>query len=481
MSEPVARRWHVLLSETERQRMLSEIAVTALAIGRDLYPEQDIHDLDIRPGENGAAHDYPPCPRERLAFLAATWPRLTGALHRLENAPPSSLTQQTRLVPTERAGRVAPRAVLDALRSGDFVNAAGLRASPLAERLGGRLPRRVAETIVVPTHDSPANRAIKAILVHFTRDLRAIAELAQVVGAANVAADAWALRVRVQRHLRRAPWGNLPMPLSRVPSSLSSALRTNGAHGLIHDTYRRYRKAFRFDWTNPLFSLPARETWLLYEYWGLFQVADALRGLGFRAVSAGDFALSRGGLSFGVVRGTPSRLRFANPRGETVSLSYNRNFAGSREEAVANGWRSRSHAMRPDITLEGSGGRLLLFDTKFKTYTAGETDGIDTDDAAAPPRNLPLVDDLNQLHAYRDGIRRGEAAETPVQGAWLLYAGRVSGGNLPVLAYPRATPEMPYGSGKIGALLLRPGAVGNDHLRTVIAEFIAGAANGRGR
>ena len=44
---------------------------------------------------------------------------------------------------------------------------------------------------------------------------------------------------------------------------------------------RRYRQSFQFDWANPLFALPSRETWRLYEAWGLFQVLEALLALGY--------------------------------------------------------------------------------------------------------------------------------------------------------------------------------------------------------
>ena len=92
--------------------------------------------------------------------------------------------------------------------------------------------------------------------------------------------------------------------------------------------------------------------------------------------------------------------------------------------------------MRPDILLE-CGGRLLVLDAKFKTY-AENSIGEDED-------NLPLTADINQCHAYRDGIlRRGIPC---VQAAWLLYPGRVAGGNRATIGY--AGPE-------VGAILLRP-------------------------
>src|SRR6188508_1508931 len=120
-----------LLSETERRRMLADIATVALAVGRDLYPEQELNDLDI--GQRNAEADGP-CPRERLGFLSSVWPRVAGALRRIEAEPPVALVPRTRSVPTERARHIARKDLLNALRAGDFV-AATPESSPLAARL----------------------------------------------------------------------------------------------------------------------------------------------------------------------------------------------------------------------------------------------------------------------------------------------------------------------------------------------------------
>ena len=445
-----ARRWRDLISPEERRRLLLDIARVALAVGQDLYPERGVNDLDI-----GLSDQSDPCPRERLAFLAAAWPRLAHALRALESAPQAALVPETRRVAPERARRVAPGAVLDALRSGDFVLASD--AVPLASqatfvrRLGGRLPRRIAETVAVPCFDTPENRAVKGALAHFARDLAAISALAQTADAPDVAREAERLRVRFRGHLSRPPWRDLPLP-ARI-AGFSPTLRAHPHYRLIHDTYRRYRQSFRFDWDNPVLVLPARETWLLYEYWGFFQAANALRALGWRAAGAENFALLRSGLRFSLAKGTASRIEFAGPRGETLILTYNREFprAGKRGEA---GWRSRSHTMRPDITLETSEGRLLILDPKFKTY-------------AQPGWE---ADDIHQMHAYRDAlVRNGERGR--VRAAWLLYAGRASGENRRIVAYPVSTPAQPYGRGEIGALLLRPGD-GGESLQQVIARFL---------
>jgi predicted component of viral defense system (DUF524 family) len=439
--------------------MLADIAAVALAVGRDLFPNEEFGDLDIGDASEGCAADI--CPRERLGFLSALWPRLSAALHLLEAAPAAALRPDTRIVPIERAQRVTPKDLLEALRTGSHVPASA-DASLLAARLGGQVPRRIAERVTVATHDTPASRMVKAIIVRFARDLAAIAALATVTGVPFVAAEAHRLRHRLRGHLRRDPWRNLPLALVVPP--LPASVRTHGAYRLIHDAYRRYRRGFAFDWSNPLFTLPARETWLLYEYWCLFQVAGALRALGYRTAESDAFTVSRAGLTFTLIKGRASRITFRDGKGRVLALTYNRYFPRS---AAPTGWRSRSHAMRPDIALEAHG-RLFLLDAKFRAYV--EVDPRNHDDIGGPAANLPLVDDINQMHAYRDGIFRGEARA--VRGAWLLYAGRRGGPNHAVIAYPEATPSQPFGDGEVGALLLRPD--GENRLTGLIGHFLDG-------
>jgi predicted component of viral defense system (DUF524 family) len=355
---------------------------------------------------------------------------------------------------------VAPKDLLDALRSGERVSASP-DGSLLAARLQGTVPRRIAERVTLASHDTPANGMVKAILVRFARDLAAIVELATVVGEPFVAAEAQRLRHRIHGHLRRDPWRALP--LSPTVPPLPASVRTHGAYRLIHDAYRRYRQGFAFDWANPLFTLPARETWLLYEIWCLFRVASALRSLGFRAAQSDAFTVSRAGLTFTLVKGRASRIAFRDGTGRAVALTYNRHFPRS---AASTGWRSRSHAMRPDIALEAEG-RLLLFDAKFRAYVEADLRGNE----AGGPANLPLVDDINQMHAYRDGIFREDIRA--VRGAWLLYAGRRAVPNHEVIAYPEATPGQPFGDGEVGAVLLRPD--GDSPLPELIRHFLRGA------
>ena len=479
----MAENAQVLLTEGERRRMLREIATVALTIGRDLYPENDLTDLDIGVSPDSTADV---CPRERLAFIASVWPRLASALERIEAEPPPALQQGTRLVPLERARRIAPKDLLAALR---------------------RAPVRVAERIALPHYDTPANRLVKTVLANFARDLGVIFDLATVSALPEIAGEAFRLRRAIRSALRRSPWQTLPLSSSTANVSAWAGLRSHGPYRLFWDAGRRYRQGFAFDWSNPLFTLPARETWLLYEYWCLFQVADALRGLGFRTVGSDSFALSRSGLTFRLAWGRASRLTFASPKNRRIHLYYTREFVPPRETPSPNTLYAATHALRPDITLETDDGRLLVLDAKYKGY-AGQASGIGdraSGEEGREPENLPLTNDINQLHAYRDGIRGGyrvsgighqegqmgkmksassdarspmpdtwppnPESRTPVRAGWLLYVGRLAGGNSPIISYPRSTPDAPFGRGEVGALLLRPGVASS--LPPLLSAFLA--------
>jgi hypothetical protein len=229
----------------------------------------------------------------------------------------------------------------------------------------------------------------------------------------------------------------------------------------VLDIWQRYRRGFALDWSNPTFHLPARETWQLYEIWCLFQIAHHLQGLGYQAQrttnslggesEAWGFALTRSGLTFSLLRGRASALRFVHPSGQRATLWFNRTFTFVPDK---DGWRSRSHLMRPDICLQTAHG-LFVFDAKYKAYASTATTAREDTDSRD---SLPIVSDTNQMHAYRDGIRR-ETGNVSVRAAWLLYTGQVDAFNTPVIAYPPATPENPFGQGEIGAVLLRPGTL----------------------
>lgn len=423
------RRWRELLTDADRQTLLADIARVGLAVGRDLH--EGLHDLDI--GESTSATR--PCPIERLAFLQAALPGVLAALTRIENTPPATLRIAEREVPIERARQISS----NALRT--------LVTKIATQSVGGSY--RIRETVHVPTHDTPATRNAKTIVVTFARDLTIIAGIAQSTENPSIATEAEWLRSRFQRALRRPIWRDLPL-LPRI-QPLAPTLLKNGPHRLLHDTYARYRNGFAFDWSHPLFRLSARETWQLYEYWCVFSVIAALRDLGFRTAQEENFTrYAEKGLTLMLAIDRASRL-ILKRGGERVIVTFQRRF--ERGDEKTSGIHSRAQTLIPDITVERPDGQLLVVDAKFKTYAEP---GAETDD-------------IRQMHTYRDALRIGD--RRPVVAAWLLFPGRVDGAGRKIIAYPNSSDLRPFGNGEVGAMRNRVGDIGR--LTSLLANFLA--------
>ena len=420
-----ARRPGELLSPANRAALLATIARVGLVVARDLGHSR--RDLDI-----GAGTFFPPCPVERLAFLQSVAGQILAAAERIGCEPPAAVRHVERPVPLARARHISANAL----------------------RMLARTPNaaRVNETVAVPSTDTPANRVAKTILAAFARDVGAIAALAQAVPLPKAFADAETLRRRFAHVLRRAPWRDLPLAPRVLP--LAPQERRREAHVLLHDLYRRYRAGFAWDFGHPLFHLPERDTWQLYEYFTFFAAVETLRGIGFRAAQADAVRVAESGVSLSLATGKASHITLR--RGDqTVRATFQRRFTDTPD---THGFRAAAHDLMPDIVLEHAG-QLLVLDAKFKTY-ADPAGGY-----------LSPLDDSRQLHSYRDAIRSGNTRS--VSAAWVLYCGRVTGANRAVIAFPASTLERPFGGGEIGAVLLRPGA-GNDTLAALIEAFLRG-------
>ena len=464
-----ARFWRELMTPTERHLLLADIARVSLLLARD-GRGNPARDGDIAAGKKNAhAPACPACPLERLAFLQSVWPQMEAALTQIEAAPPQVLRPAVRLVETAKARRVSPKAVLDAVREGrDFVPVPPDFPNALARLLGGKMPRRVGESAVAPCVDTPANRALKTVLVRFARDVKAIGVRAEACELSDAARQAAHLHKRIRRHLTAPLLRDLP-PAPLRGGALRAALlplflRSSPPHRALHDVFWRYGEGFSINWNQAVFQLPAEKTWLLYEMWCAFTIAETLHTLGFCLHHDNDLpqqwlAWQAQGLTCKLETGRASRLVLRNERtGQTVTLFYNRYFergAGSGET----GWHSRARALRPDIVLEASG-RLLILDAKWKTYAQPGWEGSD----------------IEQMHTYRDAIARGNQ-RNPVRAAWLLYAGSVDAKmRRPIIAYPKSAPGSPLGNGEVGALCLRPGATApNAALTFLIEDFLQAA------
>lgn len=427
-----------LLSDTERAQMLDDIARVGLAVAADALGPGVWHDLDVARGTLAARH----CPRERLGFISARLPELTQAVEQLGQSPiVRSEALARRVAPPARARRVGRPALLHAARH-------------------GHAGEWLDETVRTTTPDTTENQRVRSFLDTLRRDADDIAALADTVGDAEAAADARRCVGRLRGLLAAPLWEGVtvvPAAWTRPPTL---PLLSRPAYALLAGRMGDYRRAFAFDWSHPLFRLPARDLWQLYETWGLFQILRALLTLGCRADAAafeggaGAFTLRESRLSLRLAHGEASHIVLRHPKIGPVCLCY--------QPLYAAGTRSLSRTLQPDMTLETSGSDVFVLDAKLKAY------------------DLPGDEsqDMDQMHAYRDAIIAEGAYETPrrvVQRAWCLYAGAQGGSSRPVIAYGAVETSI------VGALHLRPGlAAGFDGLCARLGGWLGIGAEGVG-
>ena len=416
MSDIEPSDWHRMLSALERARMLDDIARVSLAAGVRLFPDQPWQDLDVSAGSLAARKS----PVERLGFIERVLPLLAQATAQIGWDPLAAAAEQARPIsPAFRARRVTTQAVLQAARRGPDL-------------------RSLEETVTILSYDTPENRAVKSFLWMLERDCAAIARIAETQGGAEGEAEAAERAGHCGRGLRgllRAPWWEeVGVDGAAWLKPVTQKAVGRPEYARVFHEMARYRAGFRFDWDHPWLTLPPRESWRLYETWCLFIVLDALRAGGWEPVVgvrddiANLFAVREGRLSLTLATGTAGRVALRSAEGRRLALVYNQSFAEGRN--------SLSHTMQPDITL-ASEDRLWILDAKFKPYALGGEEG----------------DDINQMHAYRDGIV-DESGRRTVARAWCLYVGQVDARNRSHLTYGRSEESA------VGALCLRPGDAG---------------------
>ena len=313
----------------------------------------------------------------------------------------------------------------------------------------GEADRRVDETVTRLTEDTAEHRALHAFLSHLRRECQAIGQIADTDGEGEVSARAAACAAQLHG-LSRQFGPDLPRDSAAWRSPLTQRATVRPEYAAFFRALARCRAGLSFDGEKFWRQIPGREPWRVYELWCLLSVLDTLRGLGWAAApgdrSHADLPAARlGRLTLTLCTGRESEIRLHGPGGRRLSLRYN--------PAFAEGSRSLSHTMQPDIALQETtreNTHVWVLDAKYKPYALPGEEG----------------DDINQMHAYRDGIVDA-AGQRLVRRAWCLYAGRADAPNRPHLAFGRGL------SAPVGALCLRPGSADTAaHLRTLLADWL---------
>ena len=387
--------------------MLDDIARVSLAVGRRLFPDRPWDDLDIAAGSLAARKS----PVERLCFIERLLPDLTRAVHQIAERPMTHAMRETRTVsPPARARRVEASAILAAVRR-------------------GHAERHLEEQAGTWTPDTPENRAVKAFLSALRRDTADIGAIAEAAGEAEITQTTRAVSGRLRMLSALPLWENVTDDARAWRLPPTHRMLADGRYAGLATAMRRYRQSFQFDWAHPLFALPSRESWRLYEAWGLFQVLEALLALGYapeaETTANALFAVQQERLTFALVKGTESGVGLTAADGRRMALFYNRSYPQRS--------RSLSRTMQPDVAMEQAE-KTWVLDPKFKSYATPGAEG----------------DDMDQMHAYRDAIVDAQGGKSVVR-AWCLFVGSAGEASRLQIAYG------PPAASIVGALRLRPG------------------------
>jgi hypothetical protein len=381
---------------------------------------------------------------------------LAEALERILARPHESLRADLPwLVPLGGADRLDP-ATLNAIPARPELlepvpAGSSLAQTPLARRLGGRLPRAIEVRPLLPSTDTPENRFVCGVLVTMTDLLRRFERIVRAESrpsAATNAREAREIADYLQRCRRHRALANL-RPLQEMPPH-STVLRSRPGYrellGLHSDLLGRSlaepHDAQRL--------LESRDAAAVYEYWCYIRVVGALESLLGPPLSRDRFEATplRSELRWG--------YRVSWPE---VTALYNASFSKPAAGDPRPGLDSYSLRLRPDIVVRGPDSRLNLFDAKLKRRFAQALDPGQGSGGGAGSKETFAPEDLHKMHAYRDALG--------ADGVWVLYPGSAS--QPEAFAAPGAAAA---GFQGVGAVSLAPGAPHDGGLQELLRRLL---------
>ena len=399
--------------DADFQRMVDDISRTVTNLAFDLRSRTGFG--FTRRAGSGARGVY-----EDLVFLETIVDEVETVCRRIGRAPHKRTVREYAFEAFSSATHVDERSLSAMTGPGAGLSRSDKRTA-LARRLRGRLPQRVYAGRVRTVYDTYENRFLKFVL-------HALRVRAAEIGSACVRRLDASFSDRADRLKRRLD-ALARMDFLEEVGELRS-LEAPSPVLLKEDNYRAVLRKYQefllltmVDWEELDRTIGARDVARLYEYWTYFEL---LRTLGVDPSAL--FVRSRDGFRIRIDRSPVSAGR--------CTVYYNRTFSASRRD-------SYSLALRPDITVEREG-RRLLFDAKYrfeeKTLAAERTEGeLDREEWEERDRRF-IAGDLYKMHAYRDAI-------ADACGVFILFPG-----SRPPQVFPKAD-EL-----GVGAIPLRPGA-----------------------
>lgn len=394
-----------------------------------------------------------PSAAEYLSLLEGLFADLAQGVEAILRSPRRRLTRRPEVVEVSRARGGGADAMVWVVRTPSVwvpVSAEGVVLRPLRSRGGEVHYRAVREAVPYVDADLPENRLLRHVLAILRGRLKRLVERRT---------DPRPPWVEACRRMLSRVEGWLRSPLFQ---SLSSSLPPDGTGTMLDARYLQvlgvHRDLFRGlgDLRGRPFEVSLRDTPELYEYWVYLKLVEVFISLSFTPLETlPSLSVSEDALQVALGRGLDFTVRLASPEGVRAALFYNRTY-------TTRGRASLTHDMRPDVVCEveaGDGKRTWVFDAKYRRAWDGERWG-------------PTQEDIDQMHAYRDGIGRldeGGRFERLMEGACVLFPAEWDG------AYLRHRFYRSVAHG-IGGIPLMPGDERTvEHLREWIRKALLNA------
>ncbi|MGH6895782.1 MAG: DUF2357 domain-containing protein [Geminicoccaceae bacterium] len=283
-------------------------------------------------------------------------------------------------------------------------------------RLDGRLPLHLADQRVEPTFDVYENRVVRLVTDMADRRLRrldAILERDGVAGAREARDEASALLDKLTRARRHVAFLDEVRPLERSPHVLTMVLRRRAEYRGVLAIWQEMVAGYVVELEDAALEAPFENIPYLYELWATLEIVLAI----VEAAEAHDFKVPQQRL----IRRIPGSLLVeALRRNEPVAVLQHPEtrarlrIVPQRSFGRSGPLRSVSFEQVPDLAVEvdlpGRETEVYLFDPKYKFRTDGD-------------RVMPLKEDIDKMHAYRDAIISATTRQRVVRYAGILYPG----------------------------------------------------------
>lgn len=191
--------------------------------------------------------------------------------------------------------------------------------------------------------------------------------------------------------------------------------------------------------TQDSFYVGQKDVPTLYEYWCFLKIHKILSSRYINDNTENDWiSFEENKMNVNIIHGSSSKFTISNSI--ELVLYYNKEYINNQKENIG---YSYSQTFRPDISLELYDNSNLIsiihFDAKYKL----------------PEKGSYVPEDLNKMHAYKDGI-------VGTIGSFILTLGKKNE------VYYKDNLDYP----SVGAFSLIPGNIENTYLKEIIENFI---------